>query len=143
MRARCLPEFNRLGSDQSGSFERELAFGEIDWKRVQEAEGDVAILSNLRIAADLQWMSQRTATNQGEPLAPPTGRGAGWDSTHLDVEFGLLQLEVVLFAPRLLGLLHGGQGVDLDHAVVDDLVAVFLPAHAHLQSLPYKQSPRI
>lgn len=55
--------------------------------------------------------------------------------SHLDVQLGLLQLEVALLTPRLLGLLDGSHGVHLDVAVIDDLVAVFVPANANLQRL--------
>lgn len=53
---------------------------------------------------------------------------------NLDIQFGLLQLEVVLFAPQLLRLLHRRGAVDFDVAVVDDLVAIVLPADSDLNS---------
>ena len=48
-----LPVFNGLGSDQSGSFESKFTFGQIDWQRIQEAEGDETVLTDLRSASDL------------------------------------------------------------------------------------------
>lgn len=59
---------------------------------------------------------------------------------YLDIELGLLQLEVFLLAPRLFRLLDGGHGVDLDVAIVDDLVAVLVPADANLQRFTCKSS---
>lgn len=135
------PEFDGLWSNESGSFIGELAFRQVDRERVHETESDVAVLTDLRIAANLQRISgKRAAAGQGQP--GDSGLPAR-HATHLDVQFRLLQLQVFFLAPRLLRLLHGGHGVDLNHAVVDDLVAIVFPVDANLQRLPYETTPVI
>ena len=57
--------------------------------------------------------------------------------TYLDIQLGFLQLEVVFFTPRLFSLLHRGHGKDLDVSIVDNFIAVFVPADADLQSFSY------
>lgn len=69
-----------------------------------------------------------------EPISYFRLRIAFLVKSYLQIEFRLLKLEVIFLAPRLLGLLNGGHGVDLDVAVVNNLVAVFIPADADLQS---------
>lgn len=58
---------------------------------------------------------------------------------YLDIELGLLQLEVALLAPELLGLVHCGHREHLNVAIVDDLVAVVFPVDAHLKGFTCKR----
>ena len=52
---------------------------------------------------------------------------------YLHIQFGFLKLEIFFLAPRLLSLLNSGHGVDLDVAIIDNFVTVFVPADADRQ----------
>ena len=57
---------------------------------------------------------------------------------YLNIHFGLLQLEVVFFAPALFRLHHWSQSVELDHAVIDDFVTVIFKSDTHLERFSCK-----
>ena len=57
---------------------------------------------------------------------------------YLNIQLGLLQLEVVFFAPALFRLHHWSQSVELDHAVIDDFVTVIFKSDTHLERFSCK-----
>ena len=57
---------------------------------------------------------------------------------YLNIHFGLLQLEVVFFAPALFRLHHWSQSVELDKTVIENPVAVVIKSDTHLERFSCK-----